>query len=175
MGHNIIHPYLISNKPYDHRSCKLVIEAVIGKIRNNIHAEQYSYGETLLLINFSDQITLPESPDRSIQKEYIHENANDRIKKKGCLWHIACGDVGTPLPKLDEFDERTEILEKQGILKEYEFIKALVFHIEGKFYALMNDTKPSSIFNMLSYLTYIKFIHNQSFICEPSAINRYRK
>ncbi|MGD0231747.1 MAG: type II toxin-antitoxin system HicB family antitoxin [Syntrophorhabdales bacterium] len=184
-------PYLSSGKPYDPSSRKLVVETLIDKIRQNIKKEQFSLGDTVLLIDFSDQLPLPEKPEQSLQERYVgeywdntevFENAQnlsmtDHMKylssveaelkrkryiwqAKGCLWHVLFGEMGT---NLVEPEDPSEVLEKQGILKEYDFVKGVMFHIDGGFYACMRDVQPTTIFNLFTYLSHIDFVRNKSF------------
>lgn len=186
-------PYYSANRSYDSSSPKLVTETLIEKIRQNIKEEQFSFGETILLLNFSDQLPLYESPLESLQENYIAEYVDNsgildyleqnelsieeqenfwnsmeavqrqqvwRYPAKGCLWHVAFGQVGTALTPEDE---KQEILEKEGILLEYDFIKGILFYIDGKLYACMKNTLPNSIYEFFRYLSDMKLVENQAF------------
>jgi hypothetical protein len=193
-------PYERSSKAYNDSSPKLVIETLIGKMGSqNVHEDQFSYGDTVLLVDFSDQLLLLESPLESLQQEYIGEyrdnsdffehmvsgnlshkdqmncmNSIESMQKQkiyffkgpGCLWHVAFGDIGSTLIKPeDSEDGKGEVLEKQGILKdkEFDFVKGIIFRINGKFYACMKGVEPNTIFEFFSYLASINFIENKSF------------
>lgn len=186
-------PYYSANRSYDSSSPKLVTETLIEKIRQNIKEEQFSFGDTILFLNFSDQLPLNESPSESLQENYIAEfvdnsgildyleqhelsfeeqgkfwNSMEAVQRqqiwrypaKGCLWHVAFGNVGTAL-RPD--DENQEILEKEGVLLEYDFIKGILFYIDGKLYACMKNTLPNSIYGFFQYLSDMKFVENQAF------------
>jgi hypothetical protein len=197
----VIQPYYSPNKPYDSSSPKLVIETLIGKIKQNIKQEQFSCGDTILLVDFAEQLPLLETPEESLLEEYIGEyrdnselydflleqtftleehnrylNSLDAVQKqriysfkaKGGLWHVAYGEVGTILVE-DSNDEKPEILEKEGILKEFGFIKGLLFHIDGRFYATMPTVDPLSVCNLFTYLESIRAVQNKSFVSAPFA------
>ena len=186
-------PYYSANRSYNSSSLKLVIETLIEKIRQNIKEEQFSFGDTILLINFSDQLSLCESPSESLQENYIAEYVDNsgildyleqhelsieeqgkfwnsmeavqrqqiwRYPAKGCLWHLAFGQCGTAL---NPEDENSEILEKEGILLEYDFIKGILFYIDGKLYACMKNSLPNSIYEFFRYLSDMKLVENQVF------------
>jgi hypothetical protein len=186
-------PYEKSGKIYDSFSLKLVIETLIDKIKQNIKEEQFKRGDTILLIDFSDQLSLPENPHESLQQNYVGEFVDNSklyqkldsldwkehkkylasvesikeqekyyFESKGTLWHVALGDMKTILSESQDNGQK-EILEKQGILKEYDFIKGILFYIDGKFYACMRGVEPNLVFKLFTYLSDIKFIENKDF------------
>lgn len=137
MEWQIIEPYRKADKSYNRKSIKTVIETIIIKIKQNLKQEQFSLGDTLLLVDMSNQLPVPH-PEMAINKFYeINDN-----KISGILWHIAFGRKNSKIYNFPdtEDDYETEVLEIEGVLNSYPYIKALIFHIDDQFYALAKMT-----------------------------------
>jgi hypothetical protein len=66
-------PYLKGSKSYNESSPKLVVETLIDKINQNLKSDQFDYGDTLLLVDFSGQLPMLDTPRNSLQENYIAE------------------------------------------------------------------------------------------------------
>lgn len=151
----IIQPYYTDRKDYDPSSTKLVIESLIDKINQNIKEDQYSLGNTILLVDFSDQLLLVSDVKKSLRKN-LHDRALG-FEYSGELWHVALGELDMPLTKPSQFlDENANdgILEKAGILKDHNYIKGIIFHIEGKFFSIAEIKEDHlNVINLLEYIS----------------------
>jgi hypothetical protein len=112
-----IQPYLSHNKEYDPRSTRLVVESLIDKINQNIKKEQYSLGDTILLVDLSGQLPLISKPSEAIQEKYFDEFGDTKVS--GELWNVAFGKLGDQILKPAEFEGADNLdgkLEKEGVL-----------------------------------------------------------
>lgn len=149
MGIHVVQPYYSPNKPYDPTSVRLVIESLVDKINQNIKSGQYDSGDTILLIDFSDQLLLTSTPSEALKEKH------DGIS--GELWHVAFGKVETNILKHPEFDGASNddgILQKEGILITHPYIKGIIFHIDDNFYSIAEIKQETlNVVNLLQYLT----------------------
>lgn len=150
-----IQPYYSPNKEYDPRSTRLVIESLIDKIDQNIKEEQFSFGDTVLLVDLSIQLPLISQAEHSIQER--HYDVDSGSYTSGELWHVALGAIGTPISKPAEFegaDVMDGVLSKEGILRKYPFIKGLIFHVKDDFYSVGHiDVKNARVLAFLEYVS----------------------
>ncbi len=155
MGIQVIQPYLSHNKVYDHSSPKLVIESLIDKINQNIKEQQYSLGDTILLIDLSDQLPLISKPSEAIQEHYFDDVGNTNVS--GELWNVAFGKLDDQILKPAEFEGANYLdgeLEKEGILITHPYIKGLIFHASEDFYSVAEIIKGNShITGLLEYIS----------------------
>ncbi len=154
-GEQEIQPYLSHNKKYDPRSTRLVIESLVDKINQNIKEEQYSLGDTILLVDLSDQLPLLSKPSEAIQEKYFDDIGNTKVS--GELWNVAFGKLGDQILKPAEFEGADNLdgeLEKEGILISHPYIKGLIFHASEDFYSVAELTESNmNITNCLEYLS----------------------
>lgn len=132
----VIQPYRRGDK-YKPDSTTAVVEALIEKVDQNIGKGQFSFGPTILLLDFSDQLLLHGSPSGNLKREFVCEEENVPVPQSGELWHLAFGAVGMPMKRVIDFeglDEKDAPLRRQGILRKHDFIAGLAVHHEGKFW-----------------------------------------
>lgn len=150
-----VQPYLSHNKKYDPRSTRLVIEALIDKINQNIKEEQYSLGDTILLIDLSDQLPLISKPSEAIQETYYDECGKNQVS--GELWNVAFGKLDDQIFKPADFEGADNFdgnIEKEGILISHPYIKGLIFHASEDFYSVAELTENNlNITNCLEYIS----------------------
>lgn len=157
-GEQEIQHYLSHNKKYDPRSTRLVIESLIDKINQNIKEEQYSLGDTILLVDLSDQLPLLSRPSEAIQEKYFDDIGNTKVS--GELWNVAFGKLGDQILKPAEFEGADNLdgeLEKEGILTCHPYIKGLIFHASEEFYSVAELTESN--LNVTSCLEYLSKEH----------------
>jgi len=132
----VIQPYRRGNN-YDPDSTSAVVEALIEKVDQNISRDQFTFGPTILLLDFSDQLLLHGSPSGNLQREFVCNAENVPVPQSGELWHLAFGTVGMPMKRVIDFeglDETDAPLNREGILRKHNFIAGLAVHHEGKFW-----------------------------------------
>jgi len=159
VGSQEIQPYLSPNKDYDPRSVRMVAEALIDKINQNIKQGQYASGDTILLVDLSDQLSLISKPSQAIQNQYYDDMGNTCVS--GELWNVAFGEVGQPIYKPAEFegaDNEDGELQKEGILVTHPYINGILFHVDGGFYAVA-EIKEESM-NVIKLLDYVSKRHS---------------
>lgn len=120
----IISPFLKNNKL---PSTRELIEIYIDKINNNLKSEQFSHGDTVLLVDIK-QLLLGSNWDESAVALYQEGQTQSIVS--GVLWHTAFGQVGNIIYKPIEFEGKENVdspLTKNGILIDHKFIKGLVF------------------------------------------------
>lgn len=149
MGIHIVCPYYSPNKNYDPYSVRFVIESLIDKINQNIKVGQYLSGNTILLIDFSEQLLLTSKPCQAIQEISLGVS--------GELWNVAFGKIGTKIFKSPEFDgaenDDGELL-KEGVLLNNPYIKGIIFHIDDSFYSIAEIKAGNlDVIHFLEYLT----------------------
>jgi hypothetical protein len=148
-------PYDKGNADYDPRSVRLVIESLIEKIGNNIKNEQYSCGDTVLLIDFSDQLPIISKPSDALQQHYYDGDSKSQVS--GELWNVAFGRLNDAIYRASKFEGESNndgLLEKQGVLISYPFIKGIVFHYWGHFYSIAQMTRDNSpVIHLLEYIS----------------------
>jgi hypothetical protein len=120
---------------YDPDSTRDVVNALIEKADQNISESQFAHGPTVLLVDFSDQLTLHDPPNESLEREFFDPVYN--CAQSGELWHFAFGEIGMRTKSVPHFEGmkiKDEPLERQGILRKHPFIAGLAVHYEGKFW-----------------------------------------
>lgn len=133
--------YKRPGKPYDPRSPKLVAEALIEKIQQNVKRSQFSLGRTVLVVSLEYLVTIMP-PDLAIQRQFRDPDTGGF--GTGELWLVASGRAGEQAARAPEFTGETptpETVDKQGILLEYPFVAGVIFFIEGHFYSIVNRRK----------------------------------
>ena len=158
-GEQEIQPYLTQNKEYDPRSIRLVIESLIDKINQNIKEDQYSLGDTVLLVDLSDQLPLISKPSQAIPEQYYEDMGDSYVS--GELWNVAFGKLEDKIFKPAEFvgaDNTDGKLLKEGILISHPNIKALIFHASDGFYSLAEITNNN--LNVVHFLEYLSKQHS---------------
>jgi len=150
LGVVVIKPYHSHNKEYDPRSIRLVIESLIDKINQNI-----KLGNTILLIDFSDQLRLISNPSEAIKEKYHDDIGGEYVS--GELWNVAFGRINDQIFKPAEFEGADNVdgkLLKEGILISHPYIKGLIFHISGDFYSIAELTEGNlNVTDCLDYLS----------------------
>jgi len=122
-----IQPLHKDNKKYDPTSTKYAIETVIDKIEQNIKEGQYSYGETVLIVDLK-QLTLPSYFKEGGVPVFQEKQYNSFMS--GVQWNVAFGKVGYLVFKQIEFEGKENVdgeLEREGILISRDYIKAVIF------------------------------------------------
>lgn len=158
IGVSVIQPYFKEGKDYDPRSTRLVIEALIDKINQNVKQDQYSLGNTILLVDLADQLLLMSEPSSAIQRQYYDDRDNTNVS--GELWHVAFGKVGNKILRPAEFEgaENTDgELQKEGVLISHPYIKGIIFHVSENFYSLSKLTGDNV--NVIDFLEYVSAHH----------------
>jgi len=158
VGTTVIQPYYSNNKKYDPRSTRLVIESLIDKVNQNIKEQQYSLGDTVLLVDLSDQLPLISKPSEAIQEKYYDDYGKTEVS--GELWNVAFGKLGDQIYKPAEFEGAGNVdgeLEKEGVLVSHPYIKGLIFHASEEFYAVAELTESNS--TVTDCLVYISKKH----------------
>lgn len=154
-GLHVIQPYKAGAKNYEADSVRLVIEALISKIGQNIKREQYGLGTTILLVDLADQLPLHSQPEEAIQPQYY--DINNRTKLSGELWHVAFGKIGDDIYKTSGLKGEAcsdGKLQKEGILREHPYIKGIIFHVKDCFYGLAPQTRENiTTTNVIEYIT----------------------
>ncbi len=158
-GTQVIQPYFSPNKSHNPRSVRTVIEALIDKINQNIKHDQYLSGDSILLVDLSDQLPLVSKASQAIQKQYYDDMGDAHVS--GELWQVAFGKVGDPILKPPEFEGGSSDdgnLQKEGILITHPYIKGLLFHVDDGFYALA-EIKEDNV-NIIEMLNYVSKQHS---------------
>ncbi|MDY0187774.1 MAG: hypothetical protein RBR16_07625 [Syntrophus sp. (in: bacteria)] len=149
----LIQPYHVPGKEYDPSSPRMVIHFLIDKICQNIKKDQFSQGETILLVDLSGQLPLLNSPENSIYKTYKDYELKNEIS--GELWHVALGKIGDNLHRPIKFEGQSSEdgrLIKNGVLVEFPFIKGIIFHINNSLYSIVElKEKNSDLVDLLEY------------------------
>jgi hypothetical protein len=136
MSHFVIQPYRRSDN-YNPDSTTAVVEALIEKVDQNIGRDQFGFGSTILLLDFSNQLLLHGSPRDNLKREFVCNAENVAVPQSGELWHLGFGAVGMPMKRVIDFeglDENDAPLSREGILRKHDFIAGLAIHHEGKFW-----------------------------------------
>lgn len=135
-----IQPMHKSGKKYNPSSTKYAIESLIEKIEQNIKPDQFSFGDTVLIIDLK-QLTLPSFGEEGAMPVYVEQQFNSFVS--GVQWNVAFGKRGHLLFKQIEFEGKENTdgeLEKEGILVSRDWIKALIF-----FDYTLSDVKPKVV------------------------------
>jgi hypothetical protein len=122
-----IQPLHKDNKKYDPTSTKYAIETVIEKIEQNIKEGQYSYGETVLIVDLK-QLILPSYFKEGGVPIFQEKQYNSFVS--GVQWNAAFGKVGYLVFKQIEFEGKENVdgeLEREGVLVSRDYIKAVIF------------------------------------------------
>lgn len=154
-GIHEIQPYFSPNKPYDPRSVRLVIESLIDKINNNLDQEQFSQGDTILLVDLSGQLPLISPPDLAIQETYVDDLGKNHVS--GELWNVAFGKLDQDIYRPAEFEGASDDdgkLTKEGILLSHPYIKGILFHVGDDFYAVAELCRRNcAVTDLLEYFS----------------------
>ena len=123
--------YKEGSEGYHHSSVRLAVDTLIDKINQNFKRGQFpsKYKKRILWVVL-DQLLLIGSPKESSTPIYPCLYSKSCVS--GELWHVAFGSVGNILFKLSEFEGKGNIdgiLEKNGILIDYEEIDTIIFHV----------------------------------------------
>ncbi len=122
-----IQPLHKGNKKYDPYSTRYAIETLIDKIEQNIKEGQYSLGDTVLIVDLK-QLTLPSYFKEGAVPIFQEKKYNSYMS--GVQWNVAFGRAGHLIYKPIEFEGKENTdgeLEKDGILINRDYIKAVVF------------------------------------------------
>lgn len=160
-GLHLIQPYEAGSREYDADSFRMVIEALISKIEQNVKRAQYCLGTTILLVDLADQLPLHSQPEESIQQQYY--DIEKGAKLSGELWHVAfdkIGDETYKTPKLKGNACSDGKLEKTGIFNNHSYIKGMIFHARDCFYGLTPQTKENVI--TAEFIQYVTKVYSCS-------------
>lgn len=105
---------------------KYEIETLIDKIGQNIKDGQYKQGETVLIVDLKQLLAGGDLLD-SLP---VFTEPQFQSLMSGLLWNISLGTLGNLVFKQIEFEGKENIegvLEREGILVAYPFIKAICF------------------------------------------------
>lgn len=123
-----VQPLLKFNKKnYDPYSTKYAIEILIEKIEQNLKAEQFSLGDTVLIVDLK-QLTLPSNYIEGGVPVFQEKQYNSNVS--GVQWNATFGKIGQLVYKKIEFEGTDNIdgeLEREGILISRNWIKAICF------------------------------------------------
>ena len=126
-GITTVQPFNKNNNKYNPYSIKDVIKILNEKIDQNIKTEQYSQGDTVLIIDLQ-QLQLPFSFIEGGVPVFLEKQYNSIVS--GVYWNTTFGKAGHLIYKPIEFEGEDNIegeLERDGILQHHDFIKAIVF------------------------------------------------
>ena len=126
-GVTSVQPFNKNNNNYDHTSIKDVIQIIIEKIDQNIKKDQFSQGNTILIIDLK-QLQLPFSFIEGGVPVFQEKQYNSIVS--GIQWNVSFGKAGHLIYKPIEFEGEENIegeLERDGILLKRDWIKAIVF------------------------------------------------
>ena len=122
-----IAPIKKGNRNYDPLSPRYFIETLIEKIEQNLKRDQYSFGDTVLIIDLK-QLALPSGYPEGYTAVFREDRDNSFVS--GALWNIAFGKIGHLIFKPIEFAGTSNVdgdLTREGILVNRDWIKAIVF------------------------------------------------
>jgi hypothetical protein len=126
-GTTEIQPLYKENKKYDPTSTKYAIEALIDKISQNLKPDQFSMGETILMVDLK-QLTLPSHFIEGAVPIFQEGMYGSFVS--GVQWNTVFGKNGHLIYRPIEFEGKENIdgeLERDGILIDRDWIKAVVF------------------------------------------------
>lgn len=145
----VIQPYRYAGgNNYDPDSTRLVIETLTHKATQNLKEDQFSYGQTLLLLDLSGQLLLHDSALEHSQHFFTDTSANNCVS--GELWHLAFGNIGDPISKHIEFDGLSNNdgeLQTSGLLVSNSWIRGLIIHHEDSFLGFVINQNSSAAIN----------------------------
>lgn len=151
----VIQPYDPLNKEYNSRSVRCVAESLIEKIDQNFDKEQYTLGDTVLLLDLSCQLPLISSPLQAIQEQYLDSISKSYVS--GELWNVAFAKIGDKILSPPEFEgarPAEEELQKEGVLIAHPEIKGIIYHTNNKFYSVAGISEDNLIvLNLLKYIS----------------------
>jgi hypothetical protein len=122
-----IQPLYKDNKKYDPTSTKYAIEALIDKISQNLKPDQFSMGETVLMVDLK-QLVLPSHFKEGAVPIFQEGMYGSYVS--GVQWNTVFGKKGHLVYRPIEFEGKENIdgeLERDGILTDCDWIKAVVF------------------------------------------------
>jgi hypothetical protein len=157
----VIQPHNKQRGNYNPQSVKMVIENIIDKATQNIKEGQFSLGPTILVLDLNSQLLIFDKPEKEITKEYTG-HCGEFIS--GVLYHVAAGSIGDDIYFEGE-RQAVEKLDKQGILREFPFIKAILFHSasfgksEGYVAIYRNEKEENFDGNLIKLLKYLTVAH----------------
>jgi hypothetical protein len=128
---HLVQPHYRSDRPYDQYSTRMVTENIIDKVDQNISAGQFSLGSTFLLVDLCDELLLHGLGSENLEKHF------GSPAQSGELWHAAFGELGETMFKVEDFEganTQDGALQREGILRRFLFIGAVVFHYRAKFF-----------------------------------------
>jgi hypothetical protein len=161
----VIQPHNKHRGDYNPRSVKMVIENIIDKATQNIKEGQFSLGPTVLVLDLNSQLSIFDNPGKEITEKYAGL-CGESIS--GVLYHVAAGSIGDEIYCHIDFEgERQfiEKLEKQGILREFPFITAVLFHSatfgksEGYVAIYRNEKEEKFDGTLIKLLKYLTIAH----------------
>ena len=161
----VIQPHNKHRGDYNPRSVKMVIENIIDKATQNIKEGQFSLGPTVLVLDLNSQLSMFDKPQTEIAKEHIG-SCEELIS--GVLYHVAAGSIGDKIHCHIEFEgqrQSVEVLDKQGILREFPFITAVLFHSatfgksEGYVAIYRNEKEDKFDGTLIKLLEYLTIAH----------------
>jgi hypothetical protein len=129
IAYHEIAPFYKPGDKYDDRSVKCLTEMLIGKIKNNVKKGQFEEGNTILLVDMKQLLTLGRI-EEDILPFYRCEGPGDNNIVSGMLWTTACGRAGGTVLRPIEFAGKPNVeppLEYDGILPAHEYIEGVIF------------------------------------------------
>lgn len=163
----VIQPHNKHKGDYNPRSVKMVIENLIDKATQNIKEGQFSLGPTVLVLDLNSQLSMFDNIQKEITKEY-RGDCGESIS--GVLHHVAAGSIGDKIYCHIEFEGQRQIIEtldKQGILREFPFIKAVLFHSasfgksEGYVAIYRKEVRENFDGTLIKLLKYLTIAHGE--------------
>lgn len=144
----IIEPYKSQKYGVYQYPYKLIVETVVEKINQNLKEDQFSLGDTILLVDMS-QLPIPH-PDTAIYKTYPLPQFTDK-EVSGVLWHIAFHKLDDNFFEINDREEIIQLsLNVEGILVSHPYINGLIFHIDESFYGFIKS--DSNLSELVQYL-----------------------
>lgn len=124
-----IDPYCLSSSRFRVYPKLEIIHILIDKILQNYKAGQYEVGDTILIVDLV-QLGIPSLPAQTILPFFYDHQEGQVIS--GDLWNVAFGKVEQLIlsyPTAYIYGSVDGCLKKQGILIEFEKVRALAFQI----------------------------------------------
>lgn len=106
-----------SDRGYDPRSARGVIETLIEKGNNNFKATQFALGPTFALANLL-RLPLPGQAEYGLAP-FFYDSPNGGACVSGVFWHMAFGEFDTPIHRTPDFEGAGTLdgnLQKAGLL-----------------------------------------------------------
>lgn len=150
-----IQPYATAGgEAYDPHSTRFVIETLVRKVEQNLKKDQFALGDSILLIDLCQQLLLHDSAEEHSKKNFLDATTVNPVS--GELWHLAFGEVDQAITKHISFkgesNEDGKLL-LPGILSAHVYVKALVVHVEDRFFGfVINSNASDSVNKVLSVI-----------------------